>query len=436
MVAGAGIAGLTAAYRLQQSGWHVDVLESAAKPGGRVETIRSGGYVLDTGATALAARYPLVTELVKELDLNLIWTAPYLGVYRQGRIHLLRVDQLVRSAISTGLLSTSTKLKLARLAAGIALAKARGKLSYENLGSAAELDTETASHYVRRIAGEEADRYFAEPITRALLLANSDQVSRVELMSGLINAVAGRLSTVEGGQGAIIDALVNRIGSIRVNTRVEAIREKGSGVVVELGTADGSRQAIEADAAVIATPLPMAAAILNGSNAPLALLDSELEFTRAINVGIGTTVPADTPAFLLQMPADEDREVAMIIIENNKAPDRAPAGHGLLSVSWEMSASAQWFERSDEEIIQRSLQTVYKVFPALQGTVDFTYVKRWFPALPHTKPGVYRAIDRFTSTLDPASPIQFAADYLSQTGQNTAVAWGTKAAENILKRKN
>jgi protoporphyrinogen/coproporphyrinogen III oxidase len=71
------------------------------------------------------------------------------------------------------------------------------------------------------------------------------------------------------------------------------------------------------------------------------------------------------------------------------------------------------------------------LFPELRGTVDFTYVRRWPVALPHTRVGVYQRIAEFTSNTDPTSHIQFAGDYLSQTGQNTAVAWGNRAAANL-----
>ena len=94
------------------------------------------------------------------------------------------------------------------------------------------------------------------------------------------------------------------------------------------------------------------------------------------------------------------------------------------------------FERSDADLVTRSLETVFRLFGALHGTVDFTYVRRWPLALPHTRPGVYRAIGEFVAGLDPCSPIQFAGDYLSQTGQNTAVAWGNRAAHNILANVN
>jgi protoporphyrinogen/coproporphyrinogen III oxidase len=431
VVAGAGIAGLTAAYRLQQAGWAVDVFEAATRAGGRVETIVQRGYRVDTGATAFAARYPFATQLAEELGLRIVGTAPYLGVYRDGRIRLLRLDRLIRSGLRTDVLTLFTKIRLARVVFDVTRASLRGMLSYDDLRAAAPLDTETARDYIRRLAGAEADTYFGEPITRALLLANSDKVSRVELMSGLVNAVAGRLSTLAGGQAAIIDALLERVPTVHLNSPVLSLTDTTDGVRLDYRDPNGQTKTVEADACVVATPLPVAATICAPASTQLGPLNDALRFTQAINVAIGTTRPANTPAFLVQLPVPEDHEICMIIVENNKAPDRAPAGHGLLSVCWEMSAAAAWMQRSDDELVARSLQTVLRLFPELRDTIDFTFVRRWPVALPQTRVGVYRRIAEFTSSLDPKSRIQLAGDYLSQTGQNTAVAWGNRAAANL-----
>lgn len=423
-VVGAGIAGLTAAYRLEQAGWRTTVFEATDHPGGRVETIARDGFLLDTGATAIAARYPIFTALAIELGCEILPTSPYLGVVRDGRIRLLRLDRLVRSGLSTDLLSTRTKVRLARVVADIVVAKARGRLNYDDLRAAGPLDTETARDYLRRLGGPEADEFLGEPITRALLLANSDQVSRVELMSGLINAVAGSLGTLAGGQAAVIDALGKRLeGDLRLNTPVGSVERIGSRVRIVSGST-----AEEFDGAVVACPPPQAAVIY--ADPRLATLADQLRFTRAINVSIGTSRGPQTPAFLVQFPRGEDREIAMIIVESNKARDRAPAGRGLFTVSWEMSAADAWFDRSDEDIVARSLQTLTGLVGDLG--VELTYVRRWSPALPHTRPGVYRAIGDFAAGIDPRAPVQFAGDWLSQTGQNTAVAWGQRAAANLV----
>lgn len=430
VVVGGGIAGLTSALRLEQAGWAVTVLESEDHAGGRVETIRGSGYVVDTGATAIAARYPIFTAIAEEMGCDIVPTAPYLGVVRDGRIHSLKLDELVRSGLRTKLLSWPSKLRLARVVVAIVLAKARGRLDYDNLSKAAILDDETAQSWVRRLAGAEADEFFAEPVTRALLLANSDQVSRVELMSGLINAVAGQLGTTIGGQADIIERIVDRLGDVRTSTMVEEVVKTADGVRVSYTDADGTARTEEYDAAVVATPLPVAARISPDHRPALERFAGRLTFTRGINVAIGTTrAPAD-PSFLVQLPRSEDEEVCMIIVESRKATDRAPAGHGLFTVSFEMSAAARWYDEDDEKIVARSVETLRRVFGDM-GEVDFTYVRRWPIALPHTRTGVYRAIGEFVEGFDAGDRIQFAGDYLSQTGQNTAVAWGERAAARL-----
>ena len=51
MVVGAGVAGLTAAFRLQQRGCDVTVLESEDRVGGKTASVQSDGFVVNTGAT-------------------------------------------------------------------------------------------------------------------------------------------------------------------------------------------------------------------------------------------------------------------------------------------------------------------------------------------------------------------------------------------------
>ena len=75
----------------------------------------------------------------------------------------------------------------------------------------------------------------------------------------------------------------------------------------------------------------------------------------------------------------------------------------------------------EETIVDHTLETAYRVFPEMRRTVDFTHVHRWHKALPFTRIGAYRDIGRFNAGLDPNSPVQYAADFMSAAGQNTAV---------------
>jgi protoporphyrinogen/coproporphyrinogen III oxidase len=425
-IVGAGLAGLTAGHRLQQAGWQVEVFESTISPGGRVQTVRRDGYAIDTGASALGSTYHSYLALTRELGLEMRRTAPYIGIRRSGATHLLNMDKMVRSGLSTSLLSLSAKLRVPRLAFDVALAKARGRLDYTDMRKAAPLDTESARAYAIRALSAEVDSYLCEPIVRTMLIADTDKVSKVELLSGIANIFTAKILAAVGGQGRLPETLADRL-KVHLQTPVTEVRRNENQVQVS-----HSGTTADYDACVVTCPLPEAAAICVDDRSILGPLDKGLGYTQCVSVAVGTTRPPDCPAFLLMFPSVEDPDIALIFLDHNKAPDRAPAGHGLLSCLWETGASERLIDAPDEQLIEHTLATVFKVFPELRNAVEFTHVTRWRRALPFTRIGAYQDIGRLNASLDPASPVQYAADFMSAAGQNTAVEFGNRAARNLI----
>jgi oxygen-dependent protoporphyrinogen oxidase len=428
-IVGAGLSGLTAGFRLRQAGWDVDVFESTDTPGGRVQTVRTDGYAIDTGASALGSTYHSYIALARELGVELRPTAPFISIRRGGTTHLLDMDHMARSGIRTPLLSLGAKLKTARLVADVAVAKARGLLDYADLSKAAPLDTESARAYATRALSAEIDSYLCEPIVRTMLIADTDKVSKVELLSGIANIFTAKILTVAGGQGRMPDALAERL-KVHLQTPVSCVRRTATGLEV---THSGKTERY--DACVVTCVLPEAASICTDDRDVLEPLNNSLSYTQCVSVAVGTTTPPDCPAFLLMFPSVEEPDIALIFLDHNKAPDRAPAGHGLLTCLWETGASERMIDEPDEALVERTLTTVFDVFPELRGTVDFTHVTRWRRALPFTRIGAYRDIGRLNAALDPTSPVQYAADFMSAAGQNTAVEFGNRAARNLLALK-
>ncbi len=432
-VIGAGLSGLTAAYRLQEAGWHVDVFESESEVGGRTKSVRAQGYLVDTGASALPESYTAYIDLTSDLGVRdrVVPASPYIGILRDGHVHLLDLGHMVRSGLSTKLLSWQAKVKLGRLGKDLILAKSRGQLVEGDLSKAAPLDTETARTYALRALSEEIDSYLCEPIVRTMLIANTDKVSKVELFNGLANAFNARIYAVEGGVGYVPHLLASHL-NITLEAEVTNVSERGSKVVLELNH-EGQNQVRDYDVAVISTPLPIATAICPDRADLLNPLNQALGYTQAITVGVGTRVRPDNPAMLLQLPSVEDPEIGCIFLEHNKAPDRAPAGRALFGCCWETSASGKWMSASDEQIVEQSVRSLHRAFPEITSeTVEFSHVTRWNRALVFTKMGAYRRIGEFHAALNPHDRIQFAADYMSNPGQNTAVVWGNRTAERVI----
>lgn len=70
VVIGAGIAGLSAAYYLDKSGYEVLVLESQQSVGGRMRQLELNGLKVNSGARLLYTWYDAVMELIVELGLK------------------------------------------------------------------------------------------------------------------------------------------------------------------------------------------------------------------------------------------------------------------------------------------------------------------------------------------------------------------------------
>jgi oxygen-dependent protoporphyrinogen oxidase len=426
-VVGAGLSGLTAAYRLQNAGWDVEVFESEPHVGGRVRTVRRDGYQADIGATILGATYDSYLSLAQELGLReeIVPGSPYVGIFRDGRIHHMRLDRMIRSGLSTRVLSWPAKARLARVGLDLLRARRSGWLDYADMRKSAPLDTETARAYACRVAGVEVDEYLGSPIVRTMQVAGTDTVSKVDLFSGIANIFTAQFYALRGGQGRLPETLAEKL-EVHLSTPVEAVADLGDGVSV---TAAG--QTRRYDAAVVAAPLPIAAAICPDRAALLSPLADRLKYTTCITVALGTTHPPDSPAIVVLMPAREDPDVGLLFLDHNKVADRAPAGRGLIGTCWETDASARWFDRSDADIVAHTEQSVRRALGDV-GALEFTHVTRWKRALPLTEVGIYQLIGGFNAAVDPHDRIQFAGDYLSAAGQHTAIEFGTKAANRLL----
>jgi monoamine oxidase len=92
LIAGAGLAGLSAAYELVQSGHQVTVFDARNRPGGRVLTLRdtfAGGQYAEAGAETFGETHTFVQHYVQALQLETIpaWNYGNLGsiIIRDGQ---------------------------------------------------------------------------------------------------------------------------------------------------------------------------------------------------------------------------------------------------------------------------------------------------------------------------------------------------------------
>ena len=83
IVIGAGLAGLSCAYELQESGYNVLLLEARSQPGGRVRTYRdpfADGLYAEMGAEYVDSSDEHVRKYAKEFGLPILPAKQYDGI--------------------------------------------------------------------------------------------------------------------------------------------------------------------------------------------------------------------------------------------------------------------------------------------------------------------------------------------------------------------
>jgi oxygen-dependent protoporphyrinogen oxidase len=169
IVVGAGIAGLTAAFRLKKAGYDVTVFESTSRIGGRMSTARRDGYIMDLAATALSRKYSQMIALAHEAGIGdkIVPSSDVVGIPLHGKIHRIRSSSPV-DLLTTRLLPWRAKLaalNLVRDARKVAKAS-----QWHDLGAAGFADVETAAQWVRRRAHPEIDEAVANALMRGAYL--------------------------------------------------------------------------------------------------------------------------------------------------------------------------------------------------------------------------------------------------------------------------
>jgi len=439
VVVGGGIAGLSAAWKLQRAGHDVEVIEREAVAGGRMRSERHGDFVLDRGAQFIASGYRNLHALALEAgvaDRIRPVRRAHNALLRSGALHPGDYDELVRF-LRSPLLSARAKLRLPLLLAE--LFRRRHLLDPWHPEHAAPLDHEDMTTFLRRIVGDEAFEYLLQPAFSSTFDAEPEQHSGVFALLALRFLSRGfRLECFEGGMGLLTETLAARL-RVHGGREVIAVETEPDGARVRYATTHVDRtgraarveRTLLADAALVAVPGTRVAGIC-----PLLTPDEQaffasVEYVRGILAFLLLErAPETLPYYGVAFPRREGIGLYGLAVDHHK-PGVAPSGAGLVNVALRAREAERLWDAPDDAVAAFVLDELART-PVGRLAPRETIVHRWDPMLPLFAAGYTRKLQAFRNRRERSPRLAFAGDYLVGPYTEMACTSGLRAASELV----
>lgn len=384
IVVGGGIGGLHAAWKLQQAGYQVTVLEASDQWGGVCTSIERDGCVLEIGPDSIISSKPAGVKLIRELGLEDTIQGT-IEANRQAYIakgnKLIAVpDGLYLMAPSklwpfiwTKLISWRCKFRML-----LDLILPRGK---------SDID-ESLAQFVRRRLGKEALERIAQPMIGGIYTADPEKLSlqacmpqflemeaehrslikammkRRKMMatgsaSGAKTGVSGPryglFVSLRGGLQTLVNALHERLvhtSTLRLNTPVTSIQDTDERWQCTLE--DG--ETLSADVMVLCAGAQVHARLCADFDQELSAALQEIPYADVATVNIA--FPADAMPELpaaagFVVPAVEQRNCIACTFSSQKYADRCSDNVVVLRAFVGGALHPDQLECSDPEMVQR-----------------------------------------------------------------------------------
>ncbi|WP_239993229.1 protoporphyrinogen oxidase [Candidatus Methylomirabilis limnetica] len=464
VVVGGGIAGLAAAYRLQErhsselAPCEVMLLEAGSRPGGVIGTTCRDGFILESGPDTLFTDKPWAVDLIRRLDLSdrIIGTSE---IHRRTFVAMgktlhplpegftLLAPTRIWPFLRSGLLTWRGKARMA-----LDLVLPRGQPSPD----------ESLASFVRRRLGAEALERLAQPMIGGIYSADPERLSlqatfpqflqmEAQHRSLILALRRKRLSasgktrtksdsgpryslfaTLDNGLQALVDALVRRLpaGTVRLGCPVAGIARREKGWTIRLK--DGTN--IEADGVILAVPAFQTAVLTHDLDGDLARELEAIPYASSVTISLAyrkDAIPHPLDGFGFVVPACEGRTIIACSFSSVKFANRAPAGHALLRTFAGGALQPEPFEWDDERLLT-AVRHDLKELLGIETAPLWSHLVRHPQSMPQYHVGHLARLATLERQLRRWPTLKLAGNAYRGVGVPDAIRSGEAAADALL----
>lgn len=464
VIIGGGIAGLSAAYYLDQKAsqegksLEISLIEASDRLGGKIITDRVGEFVVEGGPDTFLATKPWAAALCRELGLEsrLEGTNPRhkrTFVLHKGRLQSLpdgltmMIPTRFSPMIRTGLLSWPEKIRM-----GMDFFLPPRPLDGD----------ESLGEFVSRRLGRAAYERLIEPLMSGIYAGDGDQLSlqstfpylrELELSQGGLvkGALQARRKLAEKGQKAVGSRsafLTPRTGLAEIVESLAAVLKGRPGVEMRLSSParrvypenPGFRvelsngEILEAEAVVLGVPAYVSGSLLEEAAPDLGRDLQDIPYISTATISLGYRLadlsqPLDGYGYVI--PRREGRRALACTWTSTKFPHRAPEGYALLRVFAGRAGEQDDLPQDPEALLALAKEELRQTMgitaePVLHKTFY------WDRAMPQYNLGHPERLKRIDQALENLPGLALAGNGYRGIGIPDCIHSGATAAEKIF----
>lgn len=452
LVVGAGISGLAISFALQKAGILTLTVDSAARTGGVIRSLKRDGYLLECGPQSFSGNAS-ITSISTDLGLlsDRVLADPKAPRYVMidGRLQLVPMSPAL---LASPLMSGGTRSALLRDIIG---------------GSTAPEPDESVASFVRRkfsatlldrLVGPFVSGIYAGDPEKLSLRAAFPILYEAEKSSGSVirgaikimkarKAAAGNaprekptLQTFQSGNESLIQALTERLdNSLYCNVEVASIQSldpvpepAAPRFRATMRTPKGE-ETVEAERLVLAVPTNVAGKLLAPLHADFASLLCGVEYAGVAVVSLGyrkEDVAHALDGFGFLVPRSTGLSVLGTVWNSSLFPGRAPNGQALLTSFVGGATNPGVLQQSAEELASLVHREIKPLLGVRKEPV-FTNVTIWPRALPQYNLGHNARLAAINKLCANFPGLYFAGNYLNGPAIGTCIEQSLKVANEI-----